>query len=80
MPPCTAPCGPAQQGAKENDPQDEVICKVLEAPTGSRIGKRKVCKTAREWRQQTSKAQEEAGKIQRTGVTTNNPPTEGGKN
>ena len=28
---------------------NEVVCKKMDAPTGSRIGKRQVCKTKAEW-------------------------------
>jgi hypothetical protein len=44
----TAPPATAAETAPEND-QNEVICKKLEAETGTRLGKRKECRTRREW-------------------------------
>lgn len=40
-------------GAPKTDAQaagaTEVVCKKFEAPTGSRIGKRQICKTKAQW-------------------------------
>lgn len=39
----------AADAAKPTEDPDEVICKRLEAETGTRLGKRKECRSRREW-------------------------------
>jgi hypothetical protein len=41
---------PAQPG-KQSDPNG-IICEKLPAPTGSRLGERKVCKSRADWEQE----------------------------
>jgi hypothetical protein len=49
--------------APAQDP-DEVICKKLEADTGTRLGKRKECRTRREWDQIAEEAKQNLQKSQ----------------
>jgi hypothetical protein len=56
-----AEVAPEQEPAK--DP-NEVICKKLEAETGTRLGKRKECRTRREWDQLAEEAKENLQKSQ----------------
>ncbi len=41
---------PVQPG-KQSDP-NEIVCEKLPAPTGSRLGERKVCKSRAQWEQE----------------------------
>jgi Flp pilus assembly protein CpaB len=45
-------------------PADEVVCKRLGAPTGSRIGDRKVCKPRQVWDDESRAAQEATKALQ----------------
>jgi hypothetical protein len=51
--PAAPAAAPATTGATETVVKtgQEVVCKRLEAATGSRLGGRRVCKTAEQWRQ-----------------------------
>ncbi|HKX55247.1 MAG TPA: hypothetical protein VJN01_04065 [Xanthomonadales bacterium] len=48
---------------------DEVICRYEDAPTGTRIGKRKVCATRGEWDALSRSAREETLRIQDSSKT-----------
>ena len=48
-PPEVPPAPPAPQ-TTEKDPLDEIVCKRVDAASGSRLGTRKECKTRRQWR------------------------------
>ena len=52
----------APRGAKMGDP-DRTICKTLTA-TGSRLGRAKICKTARQWAEQEYEHRKELEKLQ----------------
>ena len=51
------PAASGQPPKSKNDP-DRVICREEEAPTGSRLGGHKVCRTKREWDQAARDAQD----------------------
>lgn len=51
-----------------NDP-DEVICKYEPPPTGSRLGKRRICATRSEWDDISDSAREETRLLQSGGRT-----------
>ncbi len=52
-----------QPAAPAEDPK-EVICKKLEADTGTRLGKRKECRTREEWKQIAEEAKQNLEKSQ----------------
>lgn len=45
-----------------------MVCKQLEAPTGSRLGARKVCKTQKEWDAQSQQEQKTVDDAMRRGL------------
>jgi hypothetical protein len=57
---------PAETTAAQTPAEDpnEVICKRLEAETGTRLGKRKECRTRREWDQIAEEAKQNLEKSQ----------------
>jgi hypothetical protein len=70
-PPPAAESQPAAQqpasGTPEQAPAEdpnEVICKKLEADTGTRLGKRKECRTRQEWKQIADEAKQTLEKSQ----------------
>lgn len=60
----------------EKKPEDEVICKKMDAPTGSRTGAKKVCRTKAEWAAQARAARETTEAIQDRGRADNPPAVE----
>lgn len=48
-------------------PKDRIICKKLDAPTGTRVGPRKVCKTKAQWDDVARRARETTDFIQDRG-------------
>lgn len=50
--------------ATSNEDPDEVICKRLPAETGTRLGKRKECRTRREWADIEAEAKQNLEKAQ----------------
>jgi hypothetical protein len=50
--------------AKSGEDPDEVICKKLPAETGTRLGKRKECRTRREWQDIEAEAKQNLEKAQ----------------
>lgn len=66
--PAPAPTA-ANQGAAN---MDEVICKKFPAPTGSRLGARRVCDTRRNWEQMEHDSQDALTHIQDRSM--NKPP------
>jgi hypothetical protein len=63
QPAAPQPAEAAPEQAPAQDP-DEVICKKLEADTGTRLGKRKECRTRREWDQIAEEAKQNLQKSQ----------------
>jgi len=53
--------------------KDEVVCKRVDAPTGSRAGAKKVCRTASEWRKLQEGARETVESVQSQGRAENPP-------
>lgn len=49
---------PAVAKTDKPDPEDRVICRELEAPTGSRLGAKRVCHTQRQWKQMSQDGQD----------------------
>jgi hypothetical protein len=47
------------------DPDDKIICRDEDAPTGSRLGSKHVCHTRREWKQMTQDGQDMLNDIYR---------------
>lgn len=65
---------PAQSSAEVDEdavnPQNRIICRRVDPPTGSRIGPRRICKTQHEWdliEQETRDIMENAGTRSRFG-------------
>ena len=58
------PSDNAAQNAAGKDPGDEIVCKKQPPPIGSRVGARKVCRTAREWEVIQAQAREVTEEIQ----------------
>ncbi len=54
---------PASQKAKAKDPLDKMICQ-REEEIGSRLGGRKVCMTARQWKEQRDVQRSDFEKVQ----------------
>ena len=50
-----------------SDP-DEVVCRMGDPPTGSRLGARRICQTRKEWEQQTKESQTALGTLQTKGL------------
>jgi hypothetical protein len=46
----TAPQQPATTSGESQAEDQQVVCKKVDAPTGSRMGGKKVCHTAADWR------------------------------
>lgn len=51
--------------------EDPIICKRMDAPTGSRMGARKVCRKASEWRAEEDAAKEAVDEAQSSGRAQN---------
>lgn len=51
----------------EQKPRDKIICKKLDAPTGTRVGPRKICKTKTQWDDEARGARETTDFIQDRG-------------
>lgn len=62
---------PSEQKPEDKKPGDEVICKRIEATTGSRMGAKKVCRTKAEWDAQARGAKETTDNIQDRGRADN---------
>jgi hypothetical protein len=63
QPPAQQPATGTPEQAPAADP-NEVICKKLEADTGTRLGKRKECRTRQEWDQIAEEAKRNLEKSQ----------------
>lgn len=63
QPPAQQPASGTPEQAPAEDP-NEVICKKLEAETGTRLGKRKECRTREEWDQIAEEARQNLEKSQ----------------
>jgi hypothetical protein len=63
--------GGTQDQSRKDD--DVVVCKKMDPPTGSRMGAKKVCHTAAEWRAISDTARDVTNEIQRTGGAENPP-------
>ncbi len=62
-----APAGQVPEAGQPTPPAEdpnEVICKRLEADTGTRLGKRKECRTRKEWAQIAEEAKQNLEKSQ----------------
>ena len=57
---------PAPAAAASSD-LDKVVCRNMEAATGTRLGARRECKTQREWDDTRLQTQREIGKMQSSG-------------
>jgi hypothetical protein len=55
----------ASAGTNPSDP-NEIICKTMAPPTGTRLGARRECATRHEWQVQELEAQRETEKMQNT--------------
>jgi hypothetical protein len=76
--PAATPAAPASDQSAANttttaSKDEEVICKKVDAPTGSRAGAKKVCRTAAEWRKLQEGARETVDAVQSSGRA-DNPP------
>ncbi len=60
----TTDTAPAQTASSESG-DNTVICKRFPAPTGSRIGKRQICKTKWQWDQEKAENADVLDKVQR---------------
>jgi hypothetical protein len=61
--PAAAPAAAAPAAAPAEDP-NKVVCRSLEAPTGTRLGVRRECKTQKEWDDARLQTQKEIGNMQ----------------
>jgi hypothetical protein len=56
---------PAPAAAPTSDPDaDKMVCRMMDAPTGSRIGVRRECRTQREWDDIRAQAAKDTSKMQ----------------
>lgn len=58
------PGDPEAQTASAREGDDKIVCKRQEAPVGSRVGGKKVCRTVAEWRRMQDVARETTDEIQ----------------
>jgi hypothetical protein len=54
-----APAAPTQTAANAGD---EMVCRTMPPPTGTRFGGRHICKTANQWAQEQAQAQHDLSK------------------
>ena len=64
--PAPAPVAVAPSAAPAVDP-NKVVCRNMDAPTGTRLGVRRECKTQREWDDARLQTQKEIGQMQSQG-------------
>lgn len=61
--PAAAPAAAAPAAAPTEDP-NKVVCRNMDAPTGTRLGVRRECKTQKEWDDARLQTQKEIGNMQ----------------
>jgi hypothetical protein len=59
-----APATDAAQTTATSSDQDKIVCRSLGAPTGTRLGNRRECKTQREWEDIQRQNEKEISKMQ----------------
>jgi hypothetical protein len=60
----TAPASPpAAQAAPQSDP-NQIICKTMAPPTGTRLGARRICQTQKQWDDQEALARQQLMQMQ----------------
>jgi len=81
-PPATTPATPpaptsdnAAQNIEQKKAGEEIICKTTPPPLGSRVGRRKICRTASEWKVIQAEAKAVTDEMQQQGRGT--PPPGG---
>ena len=65
--PAAAPAAAAPAPAATTSDLDKVVCRNMEAATGTRLGARRECKTQREWDDARLQTQKEIGQMQSSG-------------
>jgi hypothetical protein len=64
--PAAAPAAVAPAAAPAEDP-NKVVCRNAEAPTGSRLGTRRECKTQKEWDDARLQSERDVSHMQTSG-------------
>lgn len=68
-PTATAPAA----NSSTSDPADEIVCKSMAPPTGSRLGSRRICQTGRQWQAQEQAARDLITREQNRGALFSTP-------
>ncbi|HEY4940392.1 MAG TPA: hypothetical protein VII56_03110 [Rhizomicrobium sp.] len=70
----TAPAATAPAATSNtSDPADEIVCKSMAPPTGSRLGSRRICQTGRQWQAQEQAARDAVQHEQNRGALFSTP-------
>lgn len=75
--PATQPAAATQTSDSTNDP-NAIICRTMDAQTGSRIGGRRICQTQREWDDWRKQNEETVKQFQAMGENQSANPAGGG--